>query len=367
MKTLKFFALIALFAMLFSPTLTLAAQLKGASDSVGDSRPSTTTYHEFIFTTNTGGEVLQGMTFSFCEKSSGGCTTPDGLTVDAATFAASTNLDANWVLGTHAGGVLTITNATGQTLTADTPVVVRFAGVTNSAISANCDGDGNTSSDTCFVQMATCLNTNCSTTVDTGITTYTVVNTITVSARVDPTFTFVVATVGSATTNNGIATTVATTPSTIPFGNLAVGTPAYAAHDLQVITNTNAGYTVSMRMATPTQGQGVMEGVYTQNNIDSFTGTWGSPVVWSEPNGGTPNINTGWLGANTTDTDVAGWSVAPESKFGPVSTANNIVMQEPGSDDGTDHIYVTYAIEVNVQQPADTYTGTLIYSALPTY
>jgi len=96
-------------------------------------------------------------------------------------------------------------------------------------------------------------------------------------------------------------------------------------------------------------------------------GGWGTPQPWESPVSTTPNALTGWLGANTTDTDVPGWSLAPEEKFGPVELSNNVVMQGAGSDAGTTRVYVTYAIEVNVRQPADTYTGRLIYSALPTY
>ncbi len=34
---------------------------------------------------------------------------------------------------------------------------------------------------------------------------------------------------------------------------------------------------------------------------------------------------------------------------------------------GASGVYVTYAVEANVYQPADTYTGVLVYNALPTY
>src|SRR5262249_4614520 len=110
-----------------------------------------------------------------------------------------------------------------------------------------------------------------------------------------------------------------------------------------------------------------MTGVYSANNIDPFIAPWGTPTTWTDPTGSTPNDNTGWVGANTTDTDVTGWSASPSQKFGTISATANIVMQKSSSDNGSAPVYVTYAIEANVFQPADTYTGTLIYNALPTY
>jgi len=272
MKSIKFIATLALLAMLVNPGLVLAGQLKGASVALDDSQPSTSTGHDFAFTIATGGEGLTAMKFSYCKEPSGGCTTPDALTVASASFASSSNISDAWALTTSADGVLIITNAAGETLAQDTIVRTRFAGVTNSSIAANCDDDADTSSDSCYVQIQTCRDLTCTAggIVDTAIVTYTVVNSITVSARVDPTFTFVVRGIGASTTNNDITTTRASQANTIPFGNLTVGTPAYAAHELQVITNTQGGYTVSMKMAAVDGVDGVMGGVYSENNIDPF-------------------------------------------------------------------------------------------------
>jgi len=42
-------------------------------------------------------------------------------------------------------------------------------------------------------------------------------------------------------------------------------------------------------------------------------------------------------------------------------------MSSSGPDDGSSSENVVYALEVNVYQPADIYSGTLIYYATPTY
>jgi hypothetical protein len=223
-------------------------------------------------------------------------------------------------------------------------------------------GSDDNSTDTCYVKLTSWTTADGSSgLIDEGIASYTVVANVTVSARVDPTFTFTVGADAASSLHNGITTSVATTYNTIPFSNLTAGTPKYAAHKLNVTTNTENGYNIYVRMATQ------MNGVYTNNNVDPFAKTgvsWGNPLTWQEPTGTTPNDNTGWIGANTTDADITDFTTL---EFGPVGPSDQKVMTGSRSDNGTTAVYVTYAIEANVFQPADTYTGTLMYTATPTY
>ena len=165
------------------------------------------------------------------------------------------------------------------------------------------------------------------------------------------------------TSTNGITTSVATTITSIPFGNVTVNTPVYAAHKLTVSTNdATTKYTVDVHLVSTLQGQ------YPGNNIDPFVGsgaTWSLPQTWTSPTGTVASTDTGWLGANTSDTDVAGWS-SGSGKFGPLDTTPIEVMRN-NSGVSESNIYVTYAFEVNVNQPADTYYGQLIYNVLPVY
>ena len=97
--------------------------------------------------------------------------------------------------------------------------------------------------------------------------------------------------------------------------------------------------------------------------------TWAAPVAWTNPGGSTKNVNTAWIGANTSDTDVESGAYT-SGLFGPVPTGGssyNIVMQDSDTDDGSTSVSVYYGVEANTYQPADSYTGTLLYNALPTY
>jgi hypothetical protein len=133
-----------------------------------------------------------------------------------------------------------------------------------------------------------------------------------------------------------------------------------------VTTNANSGYSVNMLLTQQ------MTGTYSGNEVDPFTGTsatWAAPEAWASPDGTTANDETGWLGANTTDTDVgAGWA-SPNGLFGPVpiTGTGNTVMTDSDSDDGSTSVYVTYGIEVNAYHPADSYSGTLVYIAVANY
>lgn len=179
-----------------------------------------------------------------------------------------------------------------------------------------------------------------------------------------PSLTFSIASVGANTVNNGITTSVASTATTLPFGNLSLNTPRFVAHALTVVANTGSGYTVTMRV----NPIATIQGLYPTNVIDPFSAgsvSWSSPIGWTSPTGTTKNVNSGWIGANTTDTRVPGWDNAAQ-KFGPVSTNANPVMQSSTADTGTT-AYVTYAIEINVLQPSDLYSGQIVYNVLPTY
>jgi hypothetical protein len=345
----------------------LALQVRSLRIILGTSVAAVSTTHTWQFT-NSSGNTIKSITFTYCKQPSGTCVTPDNLTTSAATKTGLTGLtDANWSLlvGTNGSPRLVETTGLGEGVTNTTIVNLIMGGINNSSI-GDCNPVSNNSSDTCYAKLTTYTDTAGlpGNKVDEGIGSYTIIEAVQVTARVDPTFTFVVSAVTSNTAHNGVTTSETSTYSTLPFGNLTAGTPKYTAHQLNVTTNTENGYTVAMRMSVQ------MAGVYSANNIDPFaaaTVSWSNPVVWSEPTGTTPNDNTSWIGANTSNNVVGGWTGADEGKFGPVASSENVVMQELRSDNGTVPTYVTYAIEANVFQPADTYTGTLLYSALPTY
>lgn len=173
---------------------------------------------------------------------------------------------------------------------------------------------------------------------------------------------FTIEGVSSGATNNGVTTTSETTYNRVDFGKLDFGEPEYAAQKLTIKCNAVHGYTVKVKL------DGYIQGLYPANKIDPFGATnvsWETPQSWVGPDGDTPNSDTGWIGANTSDMRVSGWS-STSGKFGPISSTAHTVMYHNDQDSGTS-AYVSYAMEVNQLQPPDSYAGELIYSVVPTY
>lgn len=364
---------VALAAVLFAVAPVRAGQILSAKVALSDSRQGQSNTHTFTFSPPSSG-VIDEVVFKYCKKpsaSDGSCTKPEGFSYASAALGTlgGTLTGGTWVLTTENDHTLKIAeDGAGYTHTGGNEVIIPFTTIVNHTIASadgdTCDQDNDFSSDTCYVRITTHATIG-GATVDEGAVSYTVIRSVTVTARVDPSFTFVVAGVAANSTNNGVTTSALSTFNTLPFGNLAVDVPKYVAHSLTVTTNTLNGYAIYAKMLTQ------MTGGFASNNIDPFVGAAGTatataPVAWSNPNGTSSNTNTGWLGFNTSDTDITGWG-SGSGLFGPLGATDVMVMQGAASDPGTAPVYVSYVIGVNVYQPADTYTGTLLYNALPTY
>lgn len=188
---------------------------------------------------------------------------------------------------------------------------------------------------------------------------------IIIQARaVEASLSFSIGGVDADTLTNGITSSATSTITTLPFGHLSVATPKYVSHQLNVVTNdASTGYDVYAQLVSPLQGY------YPANHIDPFianSASWGNPQDWVTPDGTTKNVDTGWLGANITDTDIVGWGGNTEGKFAPFGTDSVQIMTS--NSGGVDDIeYINYAMEVNVYQPADIYSANLIYNILPQF
>jgi len=72
-----------------------------------------------------------------------------------------------------------------------------------------------------------------------------VIESVRVTATVDPTINFSISGLGVGTTACGVATDVTTTASTVPFGSLSINSFTNAAQQLEVSTNADNGYVVT--------------------------------------------------------------------------------------------------------------------------
>ena len=359
--------LIVFIAALFSNLLivqTQAATLSTAKDVISDSRSGVTSSHTFSFTTPST-TAIKTVDFQYCTTSSGTCTAPTGMilaaspTLGTVTGIAGTGYTASATSGTCTGtgnsnctATVTVTTATTQTVTAVT--VPLTAGITNPT----------TINTTTFVRVTT--KDAGAAAIDTNTVAFAVLTgtSISMTASVDPTFSFSLAAVNSGGTVNTATTNVTTTASTIPFGTLTSGSTKIGAIDTTVTTNSANGYTVTIAAtANPPLADG-------SNNIDIFTGTNATPTAWSSPAGTSVNVNTGFLGYTTEEAALGTGTATRFTSGGPkwaglATTADEVAYSPTGTSARTKR--VGFQAEVNALQPSGSYTGTVLLVATPTY
>ena len=369
----------AVMAMFVNGLPAMAAdKLDDTNVRLSEPRASQSSTYTFATKAKTTGSI-KGIKMKFRREASNGQQHPTDMTQTSAAKGTMTGglTAANYTLDrtTDAGtGILYLQNNTGDTINGGTSITWEVTGMGNPSIgatNAGCTPSSNNSSGTCYLRILT-FNTDTladlqaetpANILDTATVSYTVTSDVTVTATVDPSLTFTVTGVASGASANGQTTSHTSTFTTLPFGNLATNTPKYLAHDLTVRTNATKGYQVTMKMRDD------MTGTYAANNIDPYVGnsaTWSVPKAWTSPTSATANEDTGWIGANTPDTDVSGWS-SPSGLWGPVNGTENQVMLSSGPDIGTVATRISYTMETDVYQPADNYTGYLIYNCIPTY
>jgi hypothetical protein len=307
---------------------------------------------------------IKQIDIQICDAPTGACNAPAG-------FAAGNEptLDSDNIAGTGRtvssptdNAFLVVVTTPSSQATQD--MFLNFTGVTNPS----------TVNTTYYARTTTYSDTG-STIIDGPTSTaFAVLDTssIAVSATVDSNFAFSVAGVSTGGNFNGGTgnVNVTSTATTIPFGNLVSGTAKVAAHDVTISTNASNGYTVTAsHSATAQSGTPPLVSGST-NNIDTFTGTNGTPTTWSAPGGTTANTNTGFFGYSTEDatlcTGTAARFTSGGAKWaGSSTTGGEVICNATGITSQTTR--VGWQAEVNSIQPAGAYTGTVVLVATPTY
>lgn len=336
---------------------------------------------------------IKTVVFNYRKEASGSVSKPQALGLTApskgtVTFGGGADESADWTMTQNdEAGDVTFTHTTGNKTPVNSGDVATFTigNITNNNTTGADVCDSITDSDTCYIRITTYSDAGV-TEIDKSVTTYTVINPIVVEAVVDPSLTFTVAGVNSAaiTGNDANVTAgsgVTTTPVSINFGNIRVGSAntKIAQQQLNVMTNANNGYKVYNKFVGTDSTTDLMKGTYTNsgtvNNIDPFVGNtaaWpddgGTPGTWTTPTGGSRNTDTGWLGIRTKNGGVSNFNA--NDKYAPpyVGTGvGKIVMSSDTPDNGLTNSYVTLRMEVNAYQPSDTYTGTMVYNVVASY
>lgn len=300
-----------------------------------DSRPSQTT--DYTFNTSTlAGTSLQCIELDLGANSDGtGAIT--GLDTSGSSLSSSTLIDTgNWAVDNtaSAGHTLRATYATGETPSASGNIV--WGGVDNGTV----EDTGY------FGVFSTYSDAACSTLVESTTVQFIYTDGQQVSLTVDPSFTFTVAGVADSQSVNGATTTVTTTATTVPFGQVTIGSNGIAAQDLEIGTNAQNGYNIYARYTDPLTNA-------SSDEITNHTGTNGTPTSFSAA--GTEAFGY------TTD-DLFGTNL-----WAGFTTTNAPVATSATSITGTETTRVGFQAGVDTDTPAGTYTTTVIYTAVPAY
>ena len=349
-----------------------AGIVENAYLTISDPRTQATgVTHDFYFQVIS--STLGSVRLQYCvspSSATGSCTDPGGggasgnlgTYTDGGGAPATATFTGSWEAGNTRWNVAA---PLAEATTAGAIWRFQFTGMVNPTLgSCTHNPPGNSSTGTCYVRLNIYAATDYTGTPDTGIVSITVTQSVSITARVDPTFTFTVTGVdpaGTATANGTTLTSsVTTTVTTIPFGNLTANTEKFASQLLTVTTNTTGGYTIAARVTANLTGQAYLD------DIDPFIGSGANqttPQAWTLPTGTVSGSNTGWLGVGTDDTGVTGQQT---NQFFSLNTSDFVVAKSPNSA-STRNSYIVYGIEVNAFQEADNYTGTLYYTATPVY
>lgn len=351
-KSKAYLSLLIILALITAQLLvpkSYAGTFTSRSITISDSRAAgTSVSYAYAFTTTVTTSIKQ-IDFKFCTQAGAWgdtCTAPTGLTTSGSSrsadnIAGSGRTDSQPATNSFRTVITTPSTQSTQAVT------FTIAGMTNPS----------TTNTTFYARVITYSDTG-TTEIDSGTMAFATLTTtsLAVTATVLENFTFTIAGVNSGGSVNSATTDITTAAGTIPFGTLVDGDPAIGAHDVTVTTNAGSGYIVSVKS---TADPALVSG---SNNIDKFTGTYGTPATWSAPNGTSPSVNTGFFGYTTEDTDHSGFQ---SNKWAGIDTTARTIITSSAAVSET--VRIGWQAEINEIQPAGAYTATAILVATPTY
>ena len=353
------------------PTLVRFAEadsISSASDTITDSAPGVVADHTIVFTTPNGLSAGQTITLTFPTGAGEfvmGSLTEDDVDIDidgTPTTTAGIASATEWGVSV-AANVITLETMTGTPVASSSQITVRIG------LNAVDSGSGAN-------QITNPTNTGShgidigGTMQDTGQVRVAIVDSVTVSASVDTSLTFTVSGTSGGTTVNGSPTTTihATTPTTLPFETIDVGTSETLAHDLAVATNASNGFTVTAEISGSFQST-------LGDTIDGFIdgNDTNTPTAWQGPAGTLTDPDTyGHWGITSDDTETFGRaSEFSANTWVAPSTSPIIIMGHDGPADGlsaSSTAQIGYQVEISaLQEASDDYSTTLRYVVTPTF
>lgn len=217
--------------------------------------------------------------------------------------------------------------------------------------------------------FAASANPNSATAVDATTGRVAHIESVRVTATVDPTINFSVAGISSGATRCGVSTSVTTTATAVPFGTMVLNTFKTLAHDLTVSTNASGGYAVTAAENDQLGKDGGTTPNIQDTLCDSGTCSESSPSEWNTA------TNNGF-GYSLENFDAA--SVAFEynnsgntfrsKQFADLQAAETPqTLFSSTTVANAENVFVCYRLSVGATQAAGDYENQITYTATGTF
>lgn len=333
-------------------------QLTQRSLTLGTSQETTSTTHQFTFTTATTNNV-GSIEFLYCTTSDGSCTTPTGLITTSATLTAQSG-----------------TGGTGFTITAATngdPYISRAPVSISTSVQLSYTLSGVTNPSTLgsfYVRITTYAAASLGGgTVDAGVVSASTANQIVLSGVMPESLIF--CTGGTIGTTGGIPDCTLATSGTISFNQEFSPTSASTSSS-QMAASTNGlfGYNITVSGPTLTSGSNTIPAMAASTTSQWGVSEFGLNLVANTTASSTPAVGTNVTPAANGTTfkgqALTGYSTPDNWKF---SSGDSIANSADGGAGPTNiQIYtVSYIANVGGSQVAGTYTTTLTYICTSTF
>ncbi|MCK5510367.1 hypothetical protein KAI65_02390 [Candidatus Parcubacteria bacterium] len=343
--------MIAMYGFIPSPDIAGAVDaIEDAKDTITDSDASMTATHTFNFKTNATTTATGYWRITFPEYFTG---ISDGN-------AECAYGDGNFVASST--GQLLDCAVTGDQVGTTTQVVITGVGNPATTSTYYIEIENYNASDVLLERVRVAV---------------VIVDDVLMTAKVDSSLTFAVSGTSTAGVVGGIHCANASTATNTPFGTLAVGATSTVCQTLNVTTNADDGYTVTVEQDDELTSDS-LSNINSFNNSPNETGST-TPEDWVSPTNTLDAYHTyGHMGLHSDDSDLEtgtsyeDFDTAGATLFAGLNTTDPMpVMHHDGPSNGvaqnSGEAHLIYQVEIGSLQEAGDYENTLTYICTPTF
>ncbi len=322
------FSAIALL-LAYYPNVASAAQITARTVTIGSSAASASTTYAFGFTVPSA-TVIKSVGFAACTTASGACTPAPGFSSSASSLTSQpSNLDGagtntGWTVSTATAGELRLSKSA-ATVAPTGAQSVSFSGVVNPSATNS----------TFFLRMTTYSDASWTTPIDTGTVAASTAGQITVTANVDETLSFTLAT------------------ATVALGTLSTAATGTGTSAMTVSTNASNGYSLTYSGTTLTSGTNTITALTTPTASAVNNKQFGINLMSNT----TPAVGTAVSGSGT-GTPSTGYNTVNSFKF---NTGDTIASATLPTNSNT--YTASYIANISGSTAAGAYSTVLTYTA----